>query len=104
MDDRRQELLKLFDGADEAKKTVCDKLIDEAVFLESRLEYLKKYPHMRVHPENPELQKQTFAGKQYKEYLQQYVNVIRTLFSMLNKNANDEEESPLRTYLKGFNK
>lgn len=100
--DRKTELLKLFDGTDDAKRSMAVKLIEEAVFLETRLEYLKKYPFIKVHPDNPELQKQTFAGKQYKEYLQQYVNIIRTLFSMLNKNASDDEESPLRAYFKGI--
>lgn len=96
---RKEELLKVFENIDEAKKTVVLPLIDDVVFIENQLENLKKLPFIKFHPTNPMLQKQTAAGKQYKELLQQYNNCIKILCSVLNK-GELKEESPLRLYLK----
>lgn len=71
------------------------------LFLEDQLEELRKVPHIKYHPKNPSIQKRTEAGKLYKEYLQQYNNLVKSLSSILIKNDIDIEESPLRAY---FNK
>lgn len=102
MDKRKEELIKVFEGVDKNKKTIVYPLIDEAIFLEGKLTELKKYPFVKIHPNNSQLQKPTTAGKMYKEFLQQYNNVIKTLCSILHKQEGNDT-SPLREYLKRFN-
>lgn len=91
IDKRRQELLE-FVGNEE----IFGNLIDEMVFLEVQLNELRKLPMIKVDPNNPARQKATVAQRQYKEFLQQYTNIVKTLSKGLN---NDEVEvSPLRKY------
>jgi hypothetical protein len=88
---RRKELVE-FVGNEE----VFGKLIDEMVFLEANLRKLRELPMIKVDPNNPVRQKATPASKLYKEMLQQYTNIIKTISKGL---SNDEvEESPLRKY------
>lgn len=99
---RREELLKCFDSVND-KKTVIINLIDEAVFLESKLIELKKLPFLIHHPRKPEIVKPSPVAKMYKDYLQQYNHTIKNLCSFLRKDES-KEESPLRLYLKELNK
>lgn len=92
--DRKKELLKTIEY-----DPVLMPLIDEVVFLEGRLEELKKLPFIKVHPKDPTKQKATIAQKQYKELLQQYVNIIRVLIRATGTDESDEE-SPLRKWVK----
>lgn len=98
---RTEELKNIFKDVDEGKRTIVDRLIDEAVYLEERLTELKKYPPIKFHPKNPNLQKITAAGKQYREILQTYTNIIRAL-ERTYANEEAEAESPLRAFLKGL--
>lgn len=98
--DRRKELESLLKGGaqDELK---ARRLIDEIVFLEEQMADLKRYPFIAVNPKNPAQQKPTAAGKQYKEFLQQYNNSLRLLLRITGDIGSDaEEESPLRAWLK----
>lgn len=97
--DRRETLRKLFDDVDQ--KEIVLPMIEDVVFLEEKLTELRRMPFIRVHPDYPDIQKATQAAKQYKELLQQYNNCIKILSGILRKNEG-EEESPLRTYLKGL--
>ena len=97
---RKEELLKLFE--DDDLKAVTEPMIEDVVFLESRLEELRELPFIRINPKNPAEQKPTAAAKQYKELLQQYNNCIKILLSSLGKTGG-EEDSPLRAYIKGLN-
>lgn len=92
--DRKEELLKVIEH-----DPALMPLIDEVVFLEGRLEELKKLPFIKVHPKDPTKQKATIAQKQYKELLQQYVNIIRVLIRATGTDESDEE-SPLRKWVK----
>lgn len=92
--DRKNELLE----AIEHDPTLIP-LVDEVLFLESNLEELKKLPFIKVNPKNPTQQKSTPAQKQYKELLQQYVNIIRVLIRATGSDETDEE-SPLRKWVK----
>lgn len=74
-------------------------MVDEMVFLEGQLDFLRTKPLIKFHPTNPELQKPTAAGKLYKEYLQQYNNIVKTLSSVLRR-VDVTEDSPLRAYFK----
>ena len=92
--DRKNELLKVIEN-----DPTLVPLIDDVVFLEGRLEELKKLPFIKVHPKDPTKQKATPAQKQYKELLQQYVNIIRVLIRATGTDESDEE-SPLRKWVK----
>lgn len=98
---RAEELQEIFKGIDESKRKIVSPLIDEAVFLEVQMQELKKHPLLRVHPNRPEVQKVTAAGKMYREYLQTYVNLIDKL-CRIHGREDAEEDSPLRAFLKGL--
>lgn len=92
--ERKEELLKLVN--DSNSSTILP-LIDKMLFLEAQLENLEKLPMIKVHPENPELQKATPAAKLYKEFLQQYTNIIKVISHAVGDTTN-EEDSPLRKW------
>ena len=98
---RTEELRNIFKGIDEGKRLIVNNLIDEAVYLETQLTELKQYKFIKIHSTNPNLQKITAAGKQYREYLQTYTNIIRAL-ERTYSNEEQGEESPLRKFLKGL--
>lgn len=98
--DRKKEFFSLLKGGaqDELK---ARQLIDEIVFMEERMQELKKLPFIAVNPNNPAQQKPTVASRQYKELLQQYNNSLRLLLRITGDIGGDvEEESPLRAWLK----
>ena len=90
--DRKKQLLNLIN-----KYEILAPLIDEMLYLEEQLDYLRTLPKIVVHPKDPTKQKATVAAKQYKELLQQYVNIIRTLERTTGVDEKDEE-SPLRQW------
>ena len=102
---RAEELHDIFKDVDEGKKAIVNNLIDEAVFLEGQLAELKKFKFLKskiVKKSDGEevlLQKITAAGKQYREFLQTYTNIMDKLAKIYGKDES-EEESPLREYLK----
>lgn len=89
---RERELLDLVDH-----DRLLVPLISDAVNLEEELDYLRKLPKIKVHPEDPTKQKATPAAKLYKECLQQYTNIIRILMRATGTDM-DDEESPLRKW------
>ena len=98
---RKEELKKIFEGVDENKRDLIAPVIDEVIFIEERLAELRKLPHLRVHSKNPARQEVTPAGKQYKEYMQSYLNAIKVLQKTLYL-AGEGGESPLVKALKEF--
>ncbi|MDD3137546.1 MAG: hypothetical protein PHX08_01055 [Lachnospiraceae bacterium] len=97
MNQRIEELKKYF--KDSQNPELVEALIEEFVFLEGNLTQLKKLPFIEVHPTMLQKQRQTPASRQYKELLQQYVNVIKTL-TMVSGKKEEDEESPLRKWVK----
>lgn len=93
--ERKEELLKLIDDSNRA--TILP-LIDKMLFLENQLEQLEKLPMIKVNPENPMQQKSTPASKLYREFLQQYTNVVKVI-SRVTGEENEQEESPLRKWV-----
>ena len=91
--DRKKELLRII-GDD----LTLVPLIDEVVYLEEQLDYLRELPKIKVHPKDPSKQKPTPAAKLYKEFLQQYTNVIKVLIRATGTES-DSEESPLRKWI-----
>jgi hypothetical protein len=99
MNERAQELLELVTKVDEKNKTKAVQLVEEIAFIEKNLRELKKHPFIAVNPKNPAQQKSTPAAKLYKELLQQYNNSLKLLFR-LTGDAEADEESPLRKWVK----
>lgn len=98
--EREKELLKIFEDAGDTKNIVAP-LISDMVFLEERLNDLKKLPFIRVNPKNPMQQKETPAAKLFNQQLAQYHGIVKTLSLLLSRNGS-EEESPLRAFMKTF--
>lgn len=92
--DRKAELLEVI----QHDKTLIP-LINDVVYLEGQLDYLRELPKIKVHPDDPTKQKPTPAAKLYKEMLQQYTNIIRMLLRATGTDV-DDEESPLRRWMK----
>jgi len=98
---RREELAELI-GEDSLQ--LVDEVIDEVIFLEGKLEELKKLPFIQVNPKDTSKQRSTPAAKMYKEFLQQYINCIKMIEYVIYKDkrleGDDVEESPLRKWFK----
>lgn len=99
--DRRQELTQLI-GEDSVE--LLGEVIDQVIFLESKLEELKKLPFIQVHPNDASKQRNTPAAKMYKEFLQQYLNCIKLIEGVIYKEkrleGDEVEESPLRKWFR----
>lgn len=95
---RREKLIKYLCQTEDDERLIAP-LIDEFLFLEQQLTALKKLPFIKIHPDNPQLQKSTPAEKQYKELLQQYTNIIKVLQRNTDKDL-ESKESPLRSWVK----
>lgn len=93
---RKEALLSYICRSDE-EKMKYENIIDDMLFIESQLEYLKTLPFIRVNKDNPALQKPTPAHRQYKELLNAYVLIVK----MLSRDQDEGEvESPLRLWMK----
>lgn len=99
--DRSERLKEIFQNVDKNKRDVIEPLLDDVVFIEERLRELRKLPMIRVHPKNPARQETTPAGKQYKEYMQSYLNALKVLQKTLIF-AGEGDESPLMKALREF--
>lgn len=91
---RREELLKLV-GDD----PFLIREVEEMVFLEEQLDKLRALPQIEVNPKNPAQQRATVAAKEYIKYLQQYNQVVKIL-TRATGSSDQEEDSPLRVWLK----
>ena len=90
---RKEELLKLLNN-----DTTYVPLVTEMVYLEEQLDELRELPKIKVHPTDKSRQKTTPAAKLYKEYLQQYTNIVRILIKVTGADET-EEDSPLRKWM-----
>ena len=90
---RKEELLKLLNN-----DITYVPLVTEMVYLEEQLDELRELPKIKVHPKDKTKQKTTPAAKLYKEYLQQYTNIVRILIKVTGADETDED-SPLRKWM-----
>ena len=74
-------------------------LIKEMVYLEGYLDELRALPKIKVDPENEQRQKATPAAKLYKEYLQQYVNVVKVIQKATGADG-EGDDSPLSKWMR----
>lgn len=99
---RRDELDNIFKDIDPNKKALVNKLIDDVIFLEEQMTYLKTLPFIRVHPKDKTRQETTKAAKQYKEFSQSYMNAIRILCSLLHKDEGGDDD-PVAKFMETLN-
>ena len=87
--DRLTQLFEISAKLDPDKRTAVEPLLIDIVFMENRLADLRKLPHLRIHPKNPERQQVTAAGKQYKETMQSYLNALKVVLAAINRQESD---------------
>lgn len=101
---RKEQLVAL---VPEDSLDLVNDVIDEVIFLESKLEELKALPFIQINPKNTMQQRSTPAAKMYKEFLQQYINCIKTVEYVIYREkrleGDEVEESPLREWFKKHN-
>lgn len=95
--ERKEQLLRYL-CEDDSDRLILEPIVENFIFLENRMDDLRKLPFIKVHPKNPGMQKVTPAAKQYKEFLQQYTNIVKIL-EKANKN-DSQEDSPLRAWIR----
>lgn len=100
---RKEELYRLIENVGDDNRIFAENLVEEILFLEEHLATLKQLPMIKHHPRNPEIVKPTSASKMYKEFLQQYNNTVKNLYSMTGK-KDKNDDSPLRAFMKEFGK
>ena len=91
--ERLESLKAIFEKVDADKAAVVSPLLPQVVFMEQRLDELRKVPHIRIHPKNPARQEITAAGKQYKELMQSYLNAVKVLQMTLGRYAVEEKDA-----------
>lgn len=96
---RRSEIDTALNGITSETAAVISPLIDNVLFIEEKLEYLKTLPFIAVNPNNSMQQKYTAAYKQYKELYQQYTLGIKILLSVI-EDKTITSDSPLQQYFK----
>lgn len=98
---RREELVAIIP---EDSLELVTSVIDDVIFLEERLDELKKLPFIEVNKSNPMKQRNTPAAKLYKEFLQQYINCIKMIEGVIYRDkrleGDEAEESPLREWFR----
>lgn len=91
--ERKETLEDIFKDVDESEKKLINPLLEEVIYLEEQMKYLRTLPQIQIHPKNNSIQRKTEAAKLYKEYSQSYMNAIRILLGVLHKvdsSAQDE--------------
>lgn len=89
---RQEQLNNIFSKLSEDQKELNEPLKQKALFLEGKLAELEELPFYKVHPDKPELQKRTEAGRLYKDLLQAYCNVMKMLNGVVYKNSVEETD------------
>ncbi len=101
--DKKKRLKELNDFVGKDKVIFLHNLIDDTIYMEERLEELKKLPFIRVNPKNKEQQKRTESSKLYLSVMAQYTQDLKALSYMAGKSGEEEEISPLRLYMQRIN-
>jgi len=96
--ERKEELQKITKKLDPEVLKLMNPLIDNLIFLEDQLDYLKKLPFIVVSEKDPARQKTTPAYKQYKDLSQTYINSLKVINGALGIEESDGT-SPLREYM-----
>lgn len=91
-----ERIKSLFDGADESQLNLIDGALWEAARIRVELnklhEIVKESGLIKVHPQNPALQKELPVSKLIVKARANYLNYISKLANLLGKNINDDED------------
>lgn len=91
-----KKLSKIFEEVEESKRKLVEGLIQDAAFLYAENYELKKSLSetgmIKFHPKDLSLQKNIPAGKEFRQNLNSYSVVIKTLNSILQKVESDEDD------------
>lgn len=102
---RKDELMSMIP---EDSVLLVQDVVERIVYLEGQLNELEKLPFIEVNPKNPAQQRNTIASRMYKEFLQQYLNCIKTIEVVIYRDKRLEgvevEDSPLRKWFKEHGK
>lgn len=96
---RKEEILNYLKKQGCENEELIERTVEEMIYLEEKMKELKGLPFIEVHPQNRARQRATPAAKMYKEFLQQYTNIIK----ILQRNAGQgesEDGSPLEEWWK----
>ena len=96
--ERAAELAALLEGMPEETRAVVSPMCRDLAYLEARLAELRALPMIEVHPRNPARQRATPAARQYREAVQQYNALVKTMLSALGARGEAPKSSPLREY------
>lgn len=96
--EKYKDLLEAFEKSDPNNYILVKNTVEEMIFIEEKLKYLKTLPFIKVHKDKPELQKATPAAKQYKELMQNYLYMTKILVALINK-INFEEDDAFSKFL-----
>ncbi len=97
--ERKEELFKICGSLDGEILKLMTPLIEQLVFLEKQLAYLKTLPFIIVKEDDNKRQRPTPAYKQYKDLSQSYLNALKVVNGALGIES-EMTESPLREYLR----
>ena len=104
MDEQKEyeRIRKLFSGIDEKQLDLIDGAIHECARLRVELnnlhEVVKKTGLVKVHPENPTMQKELPVSKLIVKVRANYLNYVAKLSNVLGKNINDDCDDGLNDY------
>lgn len=93
----RERLADIFADVEADQAELLEGLLDDAAFLRVENRHLRQLMEetgtVRVHPEHPTLQKPVEAAKQYRQNVNSYAVIIKTLNSVLVKASGGEEDA-----------
>lgn len=100
-----EKLTEIFKEVDESKRKLVEGLIEDAAFLRAENYVLKqlieKTGMVKIHPNQPDLQKPIETGKQYLKNINSYSVVIKTLNGVLMKSTVEGEDA-FDEFIKGM--
>lgn len=92
-----EKLSNIFKDVEDNQRELVQGLIEDAAFLYAEnhglKEIMKDTGMVKVHPTNKSLQKTFESSKQFLKNVNTYATVIKTLNSILNRNAIEEDDA-----------
>lgn len=90
------KLNEIFNDVEESDRKLVEGLIQDAAFLYAEnyelKQILEKTGMIKIHPDNPSLQKPLPIAKEYRQNLNSYSIVIKSLSSVLQKKIDDDDD------------
>lgn len=90
------KMLELFADVDPKNIKLVEGLIEDAAFLFAENYRLKQTLNetgmVKIHPNNPTIQRSLPAAKEYRQNLSSYAVIIKTLNNILQKNISDGDD------------